>query len=74
MLGVKREEPIGQRIAAARKAAGMSQEQLARALGVSVFTVSRIERDVPKGLSIARLIAIAQVLDVPVSTLLGEDA
>jgi transcriptional regulator with XRE-family HTH domain len=36
----------GRVLAAARKAAGLTQEQLAKDLGVAKMTVSRIERNV----------------------------
>ncbi len=63
-------ERIGINVKQARKAAGMSQEQLARVLGVSVFTVSRLERGVGKSVSVRRLIAVAEALGVPFIELL----
>ena len=54
--------------------AGLSQEQLARELGVSVFTVSRLERDVPKNLSVAKLVEVAKAIDTDITALLKDVA
>ena len=56
----------------ARVAAGLSQEELARKLDVSVFTVSRLERGVAKTLDVFALARVADAVDVPVAVLLGE--
>lgn len=58
---------------AARAALGVSQETLARALGVSVFTISRLERGIPKNVSLNRLVDVAEALGVPVDSLLEND-
>lgn len=61
---------IGEQIKAARKAKGVSQEELAVRLGVVRQTVSKWEN----GMSVPDadvLIKIAELLDVPVSQLLG---
>lgn len=61
---------IGEQIKAARKAKGVSQEKLAVRLGVVRQTVSKWEN----GMSVPDadvLIKIAELLDVPVSQLLG---
>ena len=61
---------IGARVAAARKAAGMSQVQLAAALGIPQSTVSFYEcghGDLPSSL----LVALVDVLGVSVHELLG---
>ena len=61
---------IGTRVAAARKAAGMSQVQLAAALGIPQSTVSFYEcgqGDLPSSL----LVALVDVLGVGVHELLG---
>lgn len=64
---------IGVRIRAARKAAGISQENLAKAVeGVSASAISKAERG-EKELSPEQLKAIAQALGVSPETLL-EDA
>ena len=53
----------GEKIKQARMKAGLSQEALARALEVSVFTVSRYERGAV-GVSDARLKQLAEALGV----------
>ena len=61
---------IGARVAAARKAAGMSQVQLAEALGIPQSTVSFYEcgeGDLPSSL----LVLLADVLGVGMHDLLG---
>ena len=61
---------IGEQIKTARKAKGVSQEELAVRLGVVRQTVSKWEN----GMSVPDadvLIKIAELLDVPVSQLLG---
>lgn len=64
---------FGERVKAARKAAGFdSQEDLARALGVSVFTISRYEHGRSKP-SFDGLYALAEILGVRVSDLLPND-
>ncbi|MCR4594460.1 MAG: helix-turn-helix domain-containing protein [Clostridiales bacterium] len=62
---------LGENIRNIRKAKGLSQEELAVKLNVVRQTVSKWE----KGLSVPDsdlLIALSEVLDTPVSTLLGE--
>lgn len=51
------------RIRAVRKERGVSQRELARALGVSQSTLSRIERG-ERRVSVDRLVAIARALGV----------
>jgi len=63
---------LGERIAEARKAKGLTQRRLAEAIGMEVMSVSRIERGVRQP-SLRRLQDIAGTLDVPVSRLLGEE-
>lgn len=58
---------------AARRAAGLSQEELARKIGVSVFTVSRLERGAAKNVTVAKLVAIARAIDATPADLLGEE-
>jgi len=61
---------IGARVAAARKAAGLTQHQLAEALGIPQRTVSFYERgegDMPSSL----LVLLTDVLGVGVHELLG---
>ena len=63
---------LGLRIAYYRKMRGMTQEQLAEAIGRSVSFVSQIEAnnaaDV-KGVSLETLFLISEKLEVPVSRL-----
>lgn len=64
---------IGEQIKTARKAKGVSQEELAVRLGVVRQTVSKWEN----GMSVPDadvLIQIAELLDVPVSQLLGMES
>lgn len=64
---------VGTQIAEARKAKGLSQEALARQLGVAMMTVSRWERNnvTPP---LMRLQEIASALDVSVAELLVDGA
>lgn len=55
---------IGERIQASRKAAGMTQMELAVALGIHVMTVSYYEQGTRR-VPAERLAQIAQVLDDP---------
>ena len=60
----------GQRIAAARKAHGMTQTELGKKLGVAQTQVSRIERN-PDSTALGTLKKIAKALSVDVRDLLG---
>lgn len=64
---------LNENIRAARKARGLSQEELAVRLGVVRQTVSKWEQklSVPDS---DLLISLSEVLETPVSTLLGETA
>ncbi|UYZ85363.1 helix-turn-helix domain-containing protein [Entomomonas sp. E2T0] len=62
---------IGKAIAKYRKAADLSQEQLAEKLGLGNEAVSRIERGIVIP-TVERLIEMAEVFDCPVSELLTE--
>ena len=69
----KKPSKIGARLAELRKAAGLSQAQLAKALGMPQRTLSYYEReasDVPANM----LADLARVLGVPVTDLLQADA
>jgi len=55
---------IGGNVKDARVAAGLSQEQLAATLGVSVMTVSRLERGVVKDVTVSMLRRVAEALGV----------
>lgn len=63
---------VGHRIAALRKAKGLSQTSLALALGVSAQQVQKYEIGQNR-LSVARLLIAAESLDVPVAALLDEE-
>jgi transcriptional regulator with XRE-family HTH domain len=62
---------IGDRIRDARMARGLSQKQLARALGITHQSVNKYELANVE-LSIARLLALAEVLGVSPAFLIGE--
>jgi transcriptional regulator with XRE-family HTH domain len=59
---------VGSRVRVARRAAGLTQKQLAEALGVEPITVSRWERDVTMP-SVPRLGRIAELTETTVSDL-----
>lgn len=61
----------GQALAGARRRGSLSQEELARLAGVSMFTVSRLERDLhaPNSRTVEKL---AAALGVPVAELQEE--
>lgn len=64
---------VGKRIAAARKLAGMTQDQVARRLKIGVNHLSEIERGVA-GLSIGTLIELVKILNVSADYILfGEN-
>lgn len=62
---------IGKAIAKYRKAAGLSQNQLAEALDLGNEAISRIERGIVIP-TVERLIKMAEIFDCPVSELLTE--
>jgi transcriptional regulator with XRE-family HTH domain len=62
---------IGERLRAARDAAGLTLDQTAELSGLSKAHLSRLE-SAERQPSIAALLALADALDTPVSTLLGE--
>lgn len=57
---------LGQRVRARRLAIGMSQEQLAEALGITFQQVQKYEKGVNR-IAASRLFAIAEVLDYPIA-------
>jgi transcriptional regulator with XRE-family HTH domain len=61
---------IGKRIAAARQAAGLSQSQLAKHLGVTQQMVGYLERQ-PVAIRPELLARLSEVLHVPVDELVG---
>lgn len=60
---------VGTRIARYREAAGLSQRDLARAIGVKQPTISNWESG-ERELTLANLVAVANVLQVPVAAFL----
>jgi transcriptional regulator with XRE-family HTH domain len=65
--------PVGERIAQARQAAGLSQVQLAEKLGVTQQMVGYLERQ-PVAIRPELLLQLSQALDVSVDELLGQPA
>ena len=61
----------GQAVREARRAKGLSREELAVAVGVSVHTISRIERDLGDAIA-GTAYLIAQELDVDLESLFTE--
>lgn len=63
---------LGERLAKARKVTGMTQEQIAHELGISVKSVRRYEDDThtPKRQTV---IAWANITDVPLAWLIDDD-
>ena len=64
---------IGDRIRIARKAAGLSQEEVARRAGLSLKGMGEIERGDIEDPHISSLAKIARALGVPVETLIKEE-
>lgn len=65
---------IGDQVAGIRRVRSMTQEDLAERAGISVGTVSKLERNERTSARMATLAKIARVLGVPTSTLLAGDA
>ena len=65
---------IGDKVRATRKAAGISQEEVARRAGVSLNVINRLERDVILDPHYSTLRGIASALGVPVADLVREPA
>ena len=66
------DQTVGARIAALRKARGLSQSTLGRAVGVSFQQVGKYEKGQNR-LGSSRLQQIAEFFDVPVSTLFSDE-
>lgn len=62
---------VGARIRARRKAMSMAQARLGEAIGLTFQQIQKYERGVNR-VSASMLVRIAEILDVPASTLLGE--
>ncbi len=65
------EKHLGERIATARKTAGLTQQQLCHKASLSYSTLAKIERGAIKAPSIFTIAQIAGVLGVPLETLVG---
>jgi transcriptional regulator with XRE-family HTH domain len=65
---------IGDKVRATRKAAGISQEEVARRAGVSLNVINRLERGVILDPHYSTLRGIARALGVPVEDLVMEPA
>jgi len=65
---------IGDKVRATRKAAGISQEEVARRAGVSLNVINRLERDVILDPHYSTLRGIASALGIPVEDLVREPA
>lgn len=64
---------LAARAVAARKAKGLTQQQLADMLGVNQSLISRMERG-ETGISLDLLLGLRRVLGIPLATLLEEEA
>lgn len=67
------DQTVGARIAALRKARGLSQTALGDVVGVTFQQIQKYEKGQNR-VGASRLQSIAKVLDVPVSTLFSDDA
>jgi len=69
---------LGHNLLRAREAKGLSQERLAHAAGLSSYTYQKFEKGesrpgTPMNPRLTTLLALCQVLDVPVSQMLPRD-
>jgi transcriptional regulator with XRE-family HTH domain len=64
---------IGNRIRVARKAAGLTQEEVAQRAGVRLNAVNRLERGESRDPHYSTLVGIARALNVPVEYLVKEE-
>jgi|SRR6185312_11784632 len=64
---------VGARIRARRISLGLSQTKLAKALGLTFQQVQKYERG-DNRVSASTLVRVGRALDIPVASLLGEDA
>jgi transcriptional regulator with XRE-family HTH domain len=71
-MGLSLPRRIGLRIKAARRGRSMTQEQLAEHVGLTVESISNIERGKTSA-KLTTLEAISRKLGVPLSDLVGED-
>lgn len=61
---------IGQLIRMKRKAKGMTQEQLGKAIGVSKMTISKYERNIIDNMGREKVMSLSRLLDIPVTDFL----
>ena len=73
MIDVSVESTVGQNVAKFRSQRGMTQAELAEAIGVSVAFVSRVERG-QKMMKVATLQAMARALHVSCDALLSSNS
>jgi transcriptional regulator with XRE-family HTH domain len=64
---------LANRVYMLRHGRRMSQQELARAVGCSPVTISNLEQQKLKTLTIDNLVSLARVFDVTVDYLLGRD-
>lgn len=69
---------LGLRLQKARQDAGLSQEKVAHAAGISTFTYRKLEHGLsnpgsPANPRLRTLVALATILQVPALRILGED-
>jgi transcriptional regulator with XRE-family HTH domain len=65
-------DPIGERIRKARKAAGLTQEDLAQGAGVRLNAIARLERGESRDPHYSTLRGIARTVGVPIEDLVRE--
>ncbi len=65
------EKGLGQRLQKARKAAGLTQQELCQKAGLSYSTLAKIERGAIKSPSIFTIQSIAGVINTSLDVLLG---
>ncbi len=66
-------DTIGERIRAARKAAGLTQEDLAHRAGVRLNAIARLERGESRDPHYSTLLGIAHAVGVPIEVLVKEE-
>ncbi|MEO8863363.1 MAG: HAD-IA family hydrolase [Candidatus Saccharimonadales bacterium] len=66
------EQALGERLQSARKAAGLTQQQLCQKSGLSYSTLAKIERGAIKAPSVFTIQSIAGVLGMTLGELMGE--
>jgi FMN phosphatase YigB (HAD superfamily)/DNA-binding Xre family transcriptional regulator len=67
------EKGLGLSVGEARRAAGLTQQELCQKTGLSYSTLAKIERGAIKSPSVFTIQQIAEALDQPIGTILGDD-